>query len=37
MGSNNIEQASSVKFLGVMLDGHISWNNRIKTVETKLA
>ena len=37
IGSKNIEETSSIKFLGVMLDGHISWNNHIKTVENKLA
>ena len=37
IGSKNIEKTSSTKFIGVMLDKHISWNNRIKTVENKLA
>ena len=37
IGSKNIEETSSIKFLGVMLDGHISWNDHIKTVENKLA
>ena len=33
IGSKNIEKTSSIKFLGVMLGGHISWNYHIKTVE----
>ena len=33
----NIEKASSIKLLGVKLDEHISWNDHIKTVESKLA
>ena len=37
IGSKNIEKTSSIKFLGVMLDEHISWNDHIKTVESKLA
>ena len=37
IGTKNIEKASSIKFLGVMLDEHISWNNHIKTEESKLA
>ena len=37
IGSKNIEKTSSIKFLGVMLDKHISWNDHIKTVESKLA
>ena len=32
IGNNNIERKSSIKFLGVMLDEHISW-----TVENKIA
>ena len=36
IGSKNIEKTSSIKFLGVMLDEHISWNDHIKTVESKL-
>ena len=37
IGSKNIEETSSIKFIGVMLDEDISWNNHIKTVESKLA
>ena len=37
IGSKNIEKTSSIKFLGVMLDEHISWNDHIKTVESKSA
>ena len=37
IGSKNIEKTSSIKFLGVMLDKHILWNDHIKTVENKLA
>ena len=36
-GDRNIGKASSIKFLGVILDKHISWNNHIKTEENKLA
>ena len=31
IGSKNIEKTSSIKFLGVMLDKHILWNNHIKS------
>ena len=37
IGSKSIKKTSSIKFLGVMLDEHISWNDHIKTVENKLA
>ena len=37
VGSTNIERTSSVKFLGVMLDEHISWTDHIRTVENKIA
>ena len=37
IGSKNVEKTSSIKFLRVMLDKHLSWNDRIKTVENKLA
>ena len=37
VGSNNIERTSSIKFLGVMLDEHISWNDHARTVENKIA
>ena len=33
--SNNIERTSSIKFLGVMLDEHISWIDLVRTVENK--
>ena len=36
-GNKNIEKTSSIKFLGVTLDEHISWNDHIKIVESKLA
>ena len=36
-GSNNIEKASSIKFLGVMLDKHISWIDHVRTVKNKIA
>ena len=35
-GSNIIEKATSIKFLGVMIDENISWRDHIKTVENKL-
>ena len=37
IGSKNIERVSSIKFLGVMLDEHLSWKHHIKIVENKLA
>ena len=37
IGNNNIERKSSIKFLGVMLDEHISWNDHVRTVENKIA
>ena len=37
IGSNTIEKKPPIKFLGVMLDKHISWSDHIKTVESKLA
>ena len=37
VGSNNIERTSSIKFMGVMLDEHISWIYHIRTVEKKIA
>ena len=37
VGSNNIERTSSIKFLGVMLDEHISWIDHVRTVENKKA
>ena len=35
--NKNIERVSSIKFLGVMLDEHLSWKDHIKIVENKLA
>ena len=32
-----IERTSSIKFLGVVLDKHITWNEHIKTIGKKLA
>ena len=37
MGSKSIERSSSIKFLGVMLDEHLSWKDHIHTVENKIA
>ena len=37
IGNNNIERKSSIKFLGVMLDEHISWTDHLRTVENKIA
>ena len=37
VGSDNIKRTSSIKFLGVMLDEHISWINHVRTVENKIA
>ena len=31
IGSKSIKKTSSIKFLGVMLDEHISWKDHIKT------
>ena len=36
IGSKNIEKTSWIKFLGLILDEHISWNDHIKTVKSKL-
>ena len=36
VGSNNIERTSSIKFLRVMLDEHISWIDHVRTVENKI-
>ena len=35
--NKTIERTSSIKFLGVMLDGQITWNDHIKTIGKKLA
>ena len=37
IGSNNIERKSLIRFLGVMLDEHISWIHHAKTIENKIA
>ena len=37
IGGKNIENTSSIKFLAVMLDKNILWNNHVKTVESRLA
>ena len=36
IGNNNIERKSSIKFLGVMLDEHISWIDHVRTVENEI-
>ena len=36
IGNNNIERKSSMKFLGVMLDEHISWTDHVGTTENKI-
>ena len=33
----NIERNSSIKFLGVIFDEHISWRDYLKTVDSKIA
>ena len=35
--NKTIERTSSIKFLGVVLDEHITWNEHIKTIGKKLA
>ena len=37
VGSNNIERTSSTKFLGVILDEHISWVGHVWTIQNKIA
>ena len=37
ISNKSIERKSSIKFLGVMLDEHIAWNDHIHTIEKKLA
>ena len=37
VGSSNIEITSSIKFLGVMLDEHISWIDHVRTFENEIA
>ena len=36
VGSNNIEKTSSIQFLGVMLNEHISWIDHVRTVKSKI-
>ena len=36
IGNNNIERKSSIKYLGVMLDEHLSWIDHVRTVENKI-
>ena len=36
VGSNNIERTSSIEFLGVMLDKHISWIDHVRPIEDKI-
>ena len=37
ISNKSIERKSSIKFLGVMLDEHIAWNDHIHAIEKKLA
>ena len=37
IGNKIIERTSSIKFLGVMLDENLSWQDQFKIVENKLA
>ena len=34
---NNTKRKSSIKFLSLMLDEHISWTDHVRTVENKTA
>ena len=36
IGNENIERKSSLEFLGVMMDEHISWIDHARTVENKI-
>ena len=36
IGDNNIERKSSIKFLGVILDEHISWIVHVRFTENKI-
>ena len=36
IGNNNIERKSSINFLGVKLDEHISWVDHVRTAENKI-
>lgn len=37
VGSNTIEKVSSMKYLGLLLDSTLSWENHIKSLEKKVA
>ena len=37
IGNNIIKRKSSIKFLGLMLDEHISWIDHVRTVENRVA
>ena len=37
IGNKVIDKAPSIKFLGVILDEHVSWKYHIKSVENKLS
>ena len=37
IADNKNERKTAIKFLGVLLDENISWEEHIRTVETKLA
>ena len=37
MLQNNTKRKSSIKFLSLMLDEHISWTDHVRTVENKTA
>ena len=37
IANNSIERTTSIKFLGVMIDENITWEDHIHTIEKKLA
>ena len=37
IANNSIEKTTSIKFLGVMIDENITWEDHIHTIEKKLA
>ena len=37
INGKNIERTTSIKFLGVLLDEHLSWKNHISVVENKIS
>ena len=37
IANNNIDRKTAIQFSGVMLDENMSWEEHIRTVETKLA